>query len=352
MDATENREGLVAAGQERREEPRLPVDEEASLLLVSQGSRPPCRLVEVSLTGCRIRTLDRFARGSRARVEAAFKLRGVAFRFSGETEWTDGKYLVGIRFVDVNARRRDELVEVLCEIAAENATRAVKEAAKRLAEAESLAAAESATQATPIAPALTSNPTTKSTPATPTATVQKTSPAPEPAPRLVELATRRPEPLGPVAASPKPVAVQGRLEPLSQTHPAAPPPAKPSGRERRGQSRHDVDTSATILLVNVASRIQGRILNLSLGGCRIRTEDRFPVGIYTRVETEFHLEGLPFRLGGVVQAIHERQFVGIRFLDMSYRKKEQVEQLIDEIAAMNEQETTPDPPAAGDQTLS
>ena len=57
------------------------------------------------------------------------------------------------------------------------------------------------------------------------------------------------------------------------------------------------------------------------------------MGIYTRVETEFHLEGLPFRLGGVIQAVHDkgRQLVGIRFLDMSERKREQVEQLIQEI---------------------
>jgi hypothetical protein len=55
------------------------------------------------------------------------------------------------------------------------------------------------------------------------------------------------------------------------------------------------------------------------------------VGIYTRVEAEFRLEGMPFRLGGVVQAIHDRRHVGIRFLDMSSRKREQLELLIEDI---------------------
>jgi hypothetical protein len=73
---------------------------------------------------------------------------------------------------------------------------------------------------------------------------------------------------------------------------------------------------------------------LSLGGCRIRTDERFPVGIYTRVETDFFLEGLPFRLGGVVQAIQGKDLVGIRFLDMSERKKDQLKQLIAEIDEM------------------
>jgi hypothetical protein len=94
-----------------------------------------------------------------------------------------------------------------------------------------------------------------------------------------------------------------------------------------------------IHLINIASLIHGRILDLSLNGCRIQTDERFPVGIYTRVETEFRLEGLPFRLGGVIQAIHdrERRNIGIRFLDMSIRKQEQVEQLMEEIREMREQ---------------
>jgi c-di-GMP-binding flagellar brake protein YcgR len=111
------------------------------------------------------------------------------------------------------------------------------------------------------------------------------------------------------------------------------PPATRGKRERRTQSRHEVDTSAVILLINVGSELTGRIVDMSAGGCRIRTDERFPVGIYTRVETEFRLEGLPFRLGGVIQAIQDRErlLVGIRFLDMSARKREQVEQLMQEI---------------------
>jgi hypothetical protein len=54
------------------------------------------------------------------------------------------------------------------------------------------------------------------------------------------------------------------------------------------------------------------------------------------VETEFRIEGLPFRLGGVTQAIYDPFNVGIRFLDMSERKLEQLLQLIDEIKAHNE----------------
>ncbi len=139
------------------------------------------------------------------------------------------------------------------------------------------------------------------------------------------------------------VVEQGSQHPLASLGAMPEPPRKSAGRERRQQSRHEVDTTATILLVNVGSTLRGRILDLSLTGCRIHTDEHFPVGIYTRVETEFRYQGLPFRLGGVIQAIHNRDTVGIRFLDLSQRKREQVLELIGEIDAMRAT-----PPAAAE----
>ena len=52
------------------------------------------------------------------------------------------------------------------------------------------------------------------------------------------------------------------------------------------------------------------------------------------MDTEFRVEGLPFRLGGVIQAIHNRNTVGICFLDLSDRKRQQVVELIGEIEQM------------------
>ena len=86
--------------------------------------------------------------------------------------------------------------------------------------------------------------------------------------------------------------------------------------------------------IDVRAQISGRILDLSMSGCRIRTSERFPVGIYRRVETEFKLDGLPFRLGGVVQSVHDKFTVGIRFLDVSPRKRDQLAFLMDEIEVM------------------
>lgn len=272
MDTNEGGDRLL--GQlERSDEPRLAVEEEAHLLLVSQGRQLTCRIVEISLGGCRLKMPGPLDVVDGVQVETAFKLRGIDFRFNGAIEWCNGE-LAGIQFAGTSLRRMNELVSVLCEVAAESAVAAVKRAAERRAS------------------------------------------------RV------------PFQISGEPIASPPQTPPMAAT--AAPKKSDSGGRERRNQSRHDVDTTASILLVNIASRLTGRILNLSMGGCRIRTPERFPVGIYTRVETEFHLEGLPFRLAGVVQAIQDRQSVGIRFLDMSARKREQLEQLIAEIDEMSE----------------
>jgi c-di-GMP-binding flagellar brake protein YcgR len=108
-------------------------------------------------------------------------------------------------------------------------------------------------------------------------------------------------------------------------------PIKPVHGDRRAHSRYGVYASAVVYLVKIGSSIQGRVLDLSLSGCRIRTKGRMTVGIYRQVEVEFRLDGLPFRLGGVLQAFHDRQTVGIRFIDMSNRKRDQLEQLIRDI---------------------
>ncbi len=272
MDVEGSTEEIAAGYLNRRATPRLAVEGPASLLLLKHGSSVPCRVIDLSMGGCRIETDRLFVVGMQARVEVSFAVHGLVFRFTGTTQWADGRRQAGIHFVDMTSRRRDELAEVLHEVEEENAARAAKQAAERQA------ALEQAVADTPV--------------------------------NFKEARTPSSE---------------GRA-------------AKPAKRERRAQPRQEVDTSAVIHLVNVGSRLHGRIHDLSLGGCRIRTDERFPVGIYTRVETEFRLEGLPFRLGGVIQAVHERQQVGIRFLDVSDRKRAQVEQLIEEIREMRERE--------------
>jgi len=111
-------------------------------------------------------------------------------------------------------------------------------------------------------------------------------------------------------------------------------------RERRVHVRHAVDSLARIDLVRCGLKLSGRILDLSPEGCRLRCDCPYTLGIYTRIEVEFQLEGFPLRLVGVVQAIHDLHTVGIRFLDISARKREQLARLMTEIEEVERMEAT------------
>jgi hypothetical protein len=358
MKAEERTACPAPRSAERRTHPRHEVDEGATLLLLSQGAHVPCRVTDLSLEGCRLRTETPFLAGIRIRVEVTFNIRGFAFRFNGVTQWTFGKQVVGVLFTGVPLRRRDELAEVLSEVEAEKSAKAGKTPAGQIA------AQAQADIPVPIQGKENQHPA----PARLAQPGQPVVPVPQPVPGEFPISRPLAGPLPKLEPIAKPPLLP-RFEPIAQPQPLSKPqslpaprpvaqapsvattkPAGQPGRDRRAQSRQAVDTSAVIFLINIGSQVRGRIQDLSVGGCRIHTDERFPVGIYTRVETEFHLEGLPFRLGGVIQAIHDqgRQLVGIRFLDMSSRKREQVEQLIEEIEEIRATKRAARPVDAGE----
>lgn len=272
-EAAQDRPAEHTEGPERRAYPRHAVDCAVVVSPVSGSVQIQGRLSDLSLGGCRVAAEHRYTAGILVRVEVQFQLRGIAFRIVGVTIGSRETKSFAVRFLEMSLRRRRELSEVLDEVAALNAAKE----------------AHSATASEP-----------KSTPAFPPDAISAVSGAPEEKPAK--------KPHGSGAAS--------GLKPQT---------------ERRAQSRHAVNTQARLLLVKAGISMSGRILNLSLGGCRIRTEKQFNVGIYVRVEAEFYLHGLPFRVGGVSQAIQDKNTIGVRFLDMSDRRRKQLTELIAEI---------------------
>ncbi len=138
--------------EHHRARPRFAVDQDAVLLLVSHGLPVQCRIVDLSLEGCRVSTIARFPTGPCVHVELTFKVNGIAFRVGGSVLWTDDRNGLGIHFVGVNQRRREELAEVLGEVEGDAAERAAKVAAEKTASeleaATQLAPAEQAVDKT------------------------------------------------------------------------------------------------------------------------------------------------------------------------------------------------------------
>jgi hypothetical protein len=302
MEAGENRELLAARHLDRRSDLRYSVDEDSVVLFVGHGVPQEARLVDLSQEGCRLRTTEPVVARVRLPVEVFFNVDGISFRFRGVLQWTDGHRLIGVRFVNIIPQRMVELANIVCGM---EKTAAVRAEAVNLLVAEYEATKRTGREA------------------------------------MERAADRNPQ-LMAEAQIEVPMAARA-VAPAFMAQDAQPESQAPAGRERRQQSRHEVSTSATILLVNAGSKLQGHILDLSITGCRIRTDERFPMGIYTRVETEFRLEGLPLRLGGVIQSIYDRNTVGIRFLDLSDGQRERVLGLIGEIEnSQTELPTTPE----------
>jgi hypothetical protein len=287
MEACENRELLAARQLERRSDLRYSVDEDSVVLFVGHGVPQEARLVDLSQEGCRLRTTEPVLARVRLPVEVFFNVDGISFRFRGVLQWTDGHRLIGVRFVNIIPQRMVELANIVCGM---EKTAAVRAEAVNLLVAEYETSKRTGREA--MERAVNGNP---------------------------QLMAEAQMHLQEAAPAVRPAFMAEGAQPASQAA---------AGRERRQQSRHELSSSATILLVNAGSKLQGHILDMSVTGCRIRTDERFPAGIYTRVETEFCLEDLPLRLGGVIQSIYDRNTVGIRFLDLNEREREQVMGLI------------------------
>jgi len=299
MEADAQAEVQAAIGLERlRKRPRFAVDEDAELLLVDHGLPLQCRIIDLSLEGCRMRTRERYPAGLGVRVELIFRVNGIVFRFCGAVRWTDGVNSVGVQFVGVSARRIGELAEVLGEVEEDLVARAAREQAEKVA-AEQRAAQEQAA-----------------------AERSKADSEEQQARRTFE--------------EPDPQAVGDLAEIEQETSEGGQPAGQGERPERRAHPRHRIQASAAIFLVHTGFSQRGFVLDLSLSGCRIHTDERFLLCIYTPVETEFRLAGQPFRLGGVIHQVHEGDLVGIRFANMNARQREQLEQLIDEMKEIEE----------------
>ncbi|HKN21039.1 MAG TPA: PilZ domain-containing protein [Terracidiphilus sp.] len=97
MDGKEHVESLTIQGRESRVHPRFAVDEDSALLLVDHGMPVKARIVDVSLTGCRVRAYDRFSCKAGRAIEIAFKANGIDFRINGAVQWSDEHNYFGIR---------------------------------------------------------------------------------------------------------------------------------------------------------------------------------------------------------------------------------------------------------------
>jgi hypothetical protein len=284
MEEDEKAQNLAAVGAEGRTAHRHPVHSGALLSVIGQDLSVHCNVLDLSLGGCRLRARGEFRVEAQVRVEVTFTIRGLPMLLPGIVQWTNCAGHFGIRFLDMSARRKDALVEVLSEIAAFHAG--------ELARADSGGATRRK-----IGIHVVEQPST------------------QPAPAQFG-STQRPD----------------ELRDSDQ------PAGMADGRERRAFPRQTVDSAVIVSLLNVGGQLRGQLLDLSLSGCRVRTDERSAVNAKTRVNVELLLDGVLFRLDGVIEGNEDQRNLRIRFQDMSGHQREKLARMMKDMQTLHLEE--------------
>jgi hypothetical protein len=251
-----------------------------------KGIRNTCEIVDISLSGCCIRTQSKFLAGNLAHVEVELPIHGMLLRMVGIIQWVGDGNLLGIKFFHASARSKNQLAGLLTCLVDDSASEVIKAAVAVEASTGSLGSL--------LALEL---PTFESDDHITARTPQEKDEGPE-------------------------------LEPHDT-------PGGPQHRSANNasptQKVEQEEWPATLRFLKDSSKVAGAITGLSLEKCSVRTAEDFHMGIQIRVEVEFQMRGLPFRLGGVIEDVKEMQFVEIRFLGVSQRKREELSELLDEL---------------------
>lgn len=107
----------------------------------------------------------------------------------------------------------------------------------------------------------------------------------------------------------------------------------PGGIERRVHSRHELDTTATLVVVEKGVVFRCDLLEVSLGGCRVFSDNPVTIPDQALVEVDFIGRGYPIRVATVVRENRDGHVLGMQFQKMSARLRERLQELIEELRA-------------------
>ena len=100
---------------------------------------------------------------------------------------------------------------------------------------------------------------------------------------------------------------------------------------RRTEPRFLCRGLAEVRVLPLGGRRSGTLLDLSASGCCIETIDPFPAIENPYVEVILTVSGFKLRIAGVVRRLHDRQRVGIEFIDVTERKAQQIGDLVEDL---------------------
>jgi PilZ domain len=277
--------GKTVSGRDKRVDERFAL-ERAPGTLIHKGTSIPCEMVDVSLSGCRLRTLQPFTEGALESVKVVLTIQGMVLSIWGITQWTQGDRMIGVRFIHPTGRTRNQLAGLLTCLLDTSAVEVVMKAVAAAA-GEAGSAIIALKHPLPVEP--------------------KTHPEPEIADTLEE-------------------------EEFQQAPPLPPPRQRPQLKSEHKVLIMEVGESPAVLhLVAEESILGGNVMDVSQDGCLVLLAKPFAVRLNAQVEVDFHLRGLQFRLPGKTKEMHGDQIVEIPFAEMSMRKRDDLSLVIHEL---------------------
>jgi len=242
-------------------------------------------MVDISLTGCCVRTPVPFTGGALETVKVSFPIFEMVLSIWGGIQWVRGEHLLGIHFRHPSAHSKNQLAGLLTCLIDHSAADVVKKAMAEIVADRS------------DNPILQLEHPAKATPSDHDSETEEAIPEP-------------PEPEFELLLVPQRPALKTTEKVLSM---------EPG------------DSPATLTLPGDDSVLGGDIVDLSLTGCLMRLLRISNVRLKAQAEVSFHIQRLPFRLAGVTHEMHDKRTLEIRFTPMSRRSRDDLDQVISEL---------------------
>jgi len=106
----------------------------------------------------------------------------------------------------------------------------------------------------------------------------------------------------------------------------------PGGIERRASRRYILGVDAALSIIHSGAVLDCQVLELSLTGCRVFSQQPIQWDLHTWVEIQFVGLGYPLRLAGEIQTKRGAFVCGLRFINLKPRIHERLRDLIGELA--------------------
>jgi hypothetical protein len=105
----------------------------------------------------------------------------------------------------------------------------------------------------------------------------------------------------------------------------------PKGRERRVCARHEIEATASVVILDQGRILKCLVLEMSLSGCRLFGESPIHLEQNTAVEVEFTGRGYPLRLRARVKLKSDDHVIGLEFTYATERVSESLNDLMGEL---------------------